>query len=554
MNILSREVLSRAENLETHEEYLNLLGEIRGRIGDVSAEDLVPSLESVDPNEQATAFLACAAWSLKPSNAAIEGALRQESSILVAAATLCAVACFGEEEAFVRKLLLGPDKWHPSEISRNARHFLILAMGTSGETRFAKLLDEARDHSHFCLGPTVARALALLDSELPTQNLDEEELPYFRSLSITEGLDGIIINTDEQYGGGSNCIHCRFFPCRINHYYSEGIEDCRLWNKIDPSSLGEIIDQRKMEEPHEVDQPKHRPAEKLLRMAKGFLKRGEAATAIPILCEVIIDSEFKDSRQPVVWINLARCFSASGERLLEFIVLREGARLQNLLGLAEREEREELDRFVNDPEAVFGRRFPRDRRLRFGLRAQGYKKANLYTQALDCYAQGLICQGGDSGGVWFQMGECFRALGELWLSELFACKAASLSEADISLREKFLATAAAVRGERRGNDPGLAIERRRADRAQSDPPDLCIVDPVDDPEDLPAERPWWMDRKRGWHARGVGDFFEESKRHCLAGDLETAIKILEWGRRYSLEAGSGGVASFDRMIEILRNQ
>ena len=208
------------------------------------------------------------------------------------------------------------------------------------------------------------------------------------------------------------------------------------------------------------------------------MERGEATAAIPLLCEILIDSDLESPFQPIVWIDLARCLSASGERLLEFIALREGSRLRNLLGLSDQEEREELGRFVDDPEAVFGRLFPRDRRIRFGLRAQGYKKAGLPTQALDCYTQGLICQGGSSGGVWFQMGECFAALGELWLAELFFRKAASLM-LDINLREKFLGKAKAVRRERRANDPGLAIERRRADRTRSDPPDLCIVDPVE---------------------------------------------------------------------------
>lgn len=550
MNTLSWEVLNGAENLETHNDLLEFLGEIREKCGEVSAEAVFPFLESVDPNEQASALLACAAWSLKPGFAPIEGALTQESSTLTAAAALCAVTCLGEQEAFIRKLLLGPDGWSPSQVSPNARHFLILAMGISKEARYVDLLLEAFHHPHFCRGRTIARALELLGQGLG----DEEELPYQRSISATEGWGkGIIINTDERYGGGSNCVDCRFFPCRINHYYPGGIEDCKLWNRTDPASLGEIIDQRDWGDHHQVEQPKRRPPEPLLRTARYFLKRGEATAAIPLLCEIIIDSDLESPFQPIVWIDLARCFSASGERLLEFIALREGSRLRNLLGLSDQEEREELGRFVDDPESVFGRQFPRDRRIRFGLRAQGYKKAGLSTQALDCYTQGLICQGGSSGGVWSQMGECFAALRELWLAELFFRKAASLM-LDINLREKFLGKADAVRRERKANDPGLAIERRRVDRAQSDPQDLCIVDPVEDLEDLPANQPWWKDRRRGWRGRGLESFFEESEQHCLSGDLRTAIEVLEWGRRFSLEVDSGDVEAFDEVIEVLRNQ
>jgi len=171
MNTLSWEVLNGAENLETHNDLLEFLGEIREKCGDVTAEGVFPFLDSVNSNEQATAFLACAAWDLKPGFAPIEGALTQESSTLTAAAALCAVTCLGEQEAFIRKLLLGPDGWSPSQVSPNARHFLILAMGTSGEARYVDRLLEALHHPHFCRGQTIARALKLLGQGLG----DEEE-------------------------------------------------------------------------------------------------------------------------------------------------------------------------------------------------------------------------------------------------------------------------------------------------------------------------------------------------------------------------------------------
>lgn len=69
-----------------------------------------------------------------------------------------------------------------------------------------------------------------------------------------------------------------------------------------------------------------------------------------------------------------------------------------------------------------------------------------------------------------------------------------------------------------------------------------------------GKKPWWKDEEHGWRNKGVGDFFDESKRHYLAGDIETAIEVLEWGKRFSLEAGSGGaVDRFDQMIEKLEN-
>ena len=70
---------------------------------------------------------------------------------------------------------------------------------------------------------------------------------------------------------------------------------------------------------------------------------------------------------------------------------------------------------------------------------------------------------------------------------------------------------------------------------------------------LLGKKPWWKDRKNGWPYHGVGDFFDESKSAYMAGDVSTAIEILEWGKRFSNEFGSGGGAPrFDEMIDKLR--
>lgn len=68
-----------------------------------------------------------------------------------------------------------------------------------------------------------------------------------------------------------------------------------------------------------------------------------------------------------------------------------------------------------------------------------------------------------------------------------------------------------------------------------------------------GSKPWWKDKKNGWPGRGVRDFFNASKEAYEAGDMGTAIEILEWGKRFSREFGSGGgVRSFDEMIAKLR--
>lgn len=69
-----------------------------------------------------------------------------------------------------------------------------------------------------------------------------------------------------------------------------------------------------------------------------------------------------------------------------------------------------------------------------------------------------------------------------------------------------------------------------------------------------GRKPWWKDREDGWSGKGVRDFFDESERFYKKGDIDTAIEVLEWGKRYSLEAGSGGaVPRFEQMIEKLQD-
>lgn len=68
-----------------------------------------------------------------------------------------------------------------------------------------------------------------------------------------------------------------------------------------------------------------------------------------------------------------------------------------------------------------------------------------------------------------------------------------------------------------------------------------------------GSEPWWKDRK-AWDGRGVRDFFDESKSFYLEGNLDTAIEVLEWGKRFSLEVGSGGaVSGFEAMIKKLQH-
>lgn len=69
------------------------------------------------------------------------------------------------------------------------------------------------------------------------------------------------------------------------------------------------------------------------------------------------------------------------------------------------------------------------------------------------------------------------------------------------------------------------------------------------------DKPWWKDKEKGWPYKGVGDFFNEAERLLNSGDANTAIEVLEWGKRFSVEAGSGGGAHrFDEAIALIRSK
>lgn len=66
-----------------------------------------------------------------------------------------------------------------------------------------------------------------------------------RSITVSRSGSSILIHEDDRFSGSNNCVHCQYFPCRINRYYQGPIEDCKLWNRTDPSELLEIEDYRK---------------------------------------------------------------------------------------------------------------------------------------------------------------------------------------------------------------------------------------------------------------------------------------------------------------------
>lgn len=467
--LLSRELLDQAERLEEPEQFLALLDNLRTACAETTFETVLPLLEMDGHEEQAMALLYCAAQGWRPEPAVVDRVLQLESTSVLPAAAICLVTSFAGDEGFHHALLLGPDSYKPSRVSSNARYYIVKAMGVSGDGRFIGILSEAlRAHAHFHSVRIIVKALDQLGA-----GPDDEKYRVPLSITVIQGGQGeILISTDEKYNGSSNCIDCRFFPCRINRYYTGGIEDCKFWNRTDPETLGELIDQTTWGDHNTVETVvEGRPEADLLAEARNFLDHGQPLGAIPLLCTILNESDLQSTLLPLVWFDLGRCFSACDEVLLAFISRREAVHTAGLLGLSHRAEQEELASFEHDPEKVFGRPFPARRISRLELRAIGYKEAGLYTQALDCYAEAMISSDEPNAGGWFEMGECQHQLGEYDLAELFMRMGARLTP-DTSLREKFLHGAEAARAESRPGLPGLRLDRRREDRAQSDPPNL----------------------------------------------------------------------------------
>ena len=238
---ISDEDLKACENLETPEDFARLAAWLRSASTGLDEAAVEKQTRSLNPFRQASAFLLLAGLGAKPSREALLAALASKEVMLGTAAAFCAARCCGDEHAVLRELLLGATPWEPSKISEDGRYWLVRFLGFSGDDRCAPVLIEAlRDHSHFCPPSTTVRALETLGCELPT-DVD----PLRISISVDVGSEGILISTDEKFTGSSNCRHCRFFPCRVNRYYSGSIQDCSLWNRTDPETLGGIRDLRR---------------------------------------------------------------------------------------------------------------------------------------------------------------------------------------------------------------------------------------------------------------------------------------------------------------------
>jgi hypothetical protein len=224
-----------------------------------------------------------------------------------AAAAFCLVEHFPDDDSLAEDLLLGLDFFSPPRLRRNAHYAVCKLMGLSGNSRFIPWLERALRHRfHYCRPGYVREALAHLGA-LP----DPEEVPFARSISVSVGGYEILISDDDRFSGSSNCIHCRFFPCRINRYHYGAIEDCKLWNRTDPDDLLGIRDLRSWKAPVPAALEGPFPAEEI-RAAREQIAGGQFLDALPRLCAALAAGDAPGK----AWLDLACCLRAIGQEAL----------------------------------------------------------------------------------------------------------------------------------------------------------------------------------------------------------------------------------------------
>ena len=549
--------LDRCQNIDTKEEYRRFIADVK----QVNKEPIQLN-NATDIIEQAKALICLVAQDTDeiPSHAILDGIFQSDNGMLVAAASLYLISKRADNEAYFKELLLGSDSYHPSKASENARYYLVKFMGLSANTGFIELLYEVlTKHYHFCPQHATVTALENLG-----ENIDEEDIPYTKSLTITKSHDGIIIDTDDKYTGRSECIYCCFFPCKINRKYAGGIQNCKLFDEIDPETAGEILlDFRdwgeslvsQSEEDNEAEKDKSQEFASKWKQACKLMNQKSYLEAIPFLCSALILTEEQTNQSkifPLAWLYLSRCFSACGEKELEFIALREALNYKGLIPYSKVAELGLLQAFEKN-QTIFLDTYEEDIAWSKELDAVNYKQRQQWVRAFDCYVYANICHAGDKAGDWFHIGECCRELGEYHLAELFMRWAihvinplrlsqeeiSSLSEEkrelltsshlhdDSELQEKFKEDADQVHTVLLGkSDPGLSLDRRKSERVPVEPKiEYGFRLDTYQFEEISEAAKEALQYCRG----GVSDYFQISRAALERGDLELAIEILKAG-------------------------
>jgi hypothetical protein len=341
-----------------------------------------------------------------------------------------------------------PNQCLNSTLSRDARYSFLKALGFIKDPDFIVLLYQIlTGHYHFYPQYVAAQALENLG-----EHFDEEDLGVYqsRSISANAGSSYINITDDDKYTGFSNCPDCRFFPCKITRHYYGGIQDCSLWNKIDPETAGDIVDRRTWGSGrHLQTEPSVAEILKLKQtwlQAQLYFAKQDCRQAVPRLCETLQQLEestaHDSSIAPLAWFYLAQCFEWNGMTMLTFIAMREASRQRRLIPQAKVAERKRLEAFDSHPSTILQQEIDIWQQK---LQAVRYKNQNDWVNALECYLRVNIAEVGKHGGNWFEIGECFQALGALDLAVLFMRKAAILAT-EPDLARKFLNAALHIVG------------------------------------------------------------------------------------------------------------
>ncbi|MCH9647427.1 MAG: CHAT domain-containing protein [Deltaproteobacteria bacterium] len=198
------------------------------------------------------------------------------------AAAFCLIERFGSDIALFRDLLLAAAVHKKPSLDRYGSSHLVDLMGLSGKTHFAPLLlNLLKNQYHHHPPSSTAKALELLGIEEHSAASRSG-----RSITVSQSGSRLLIHNDDRFGGSSNCYCCKFFPCRVNHYYKGAIEDCKLWNKVDPESLLEIKDFRPASERDPFRDSSPEPTEDaaaLLKKSRGLEAAGNYHAAAEVL-------------------------------------------------------------------------------------------------------------------------------------------------------------------------------------------------------------------------------------------------------------------------------
>jgi hypothetical protein len=354
-------------------------------------------------------------------------------SLVIAAAAFYLSNCDIEGDTYLQGLLIASDAVTPLAISENTAYYLTSFMGYSDNPQFIPLLYEVLTKSyHFVDLSFVVTALKNLGIEV-----DDQEIPYRQSIRVTviKADSNLLIFTDERYTGSSECPNCQFFPCKINDYYSGGIQDCKLWNKTDPTSLVNILDRRDWgNEGHLKSRTVviSKQEENNWKQAQQYMMQKSYLKAIPCLSTLLLsvqtlESNLTASTTPLAWIYLSLCFSSYNESKLAFIAMREANKYKNLIPKNKMGEKKLLESYTFKEEKI-----NEPKNLMQGL---NFRKRKQWVKALDCYMNLNICDKRGYGQHWFEMGECHFELREYSLAKLFMTM--SIVSTDRNLREKF---------------------------------------------------------------------------------------------------------------------